>query len=1313
MKAESKKYLLLLFLLISYSFSANFPFPQSVNYPYGIKPNNVSQDTMNNVVLTAFNNWKNAYLTQSGCPQPNMWRVKRPEGDQNGNYKNGTVSEGIGYGMLITVLMTDSNDNTKQYFDGLFRYYKHYTNSKNLMHWHVDANGNIVGYNAATDADEDVALALLFAHKQWGSSGAINYLQEAHTIINALMTHCVESGTYVLKPGDVWGGSNVTNPSYFAPGFYKVFAAATGNANWNNVVNKCYDITGYFYNNYTTALVPDWCQASGAQASGYSYDYKYDACRFPWRYGIDYLWYGNSYVYNHLKKLSNWISSATGGTPSNIKDGYQLNGNVIGQYNNASFVGPFAIAAMCDSSFQTWLNNLYTRLASFSQENYYNDSLRLLTLLVVTGNFPNLWNLSDTLNLYIVNPSSGSIIEGSTTVVVNVYTAGTVSSVEFYVDNVLKYTDTSSPYSWVWDTTQYTDGVHELKVVGYTTSGSSDTKKVWIIINNIKQPPAIQSISLQDGSTVQGTVNISVNATDDVGITKVEFYINNVNIYTKTSAPFSYSWNTQSYSDGEYSLKIKVYDTDNLSTEQQLKVYVDNIDSKPTVRFISLQNGTTLQATVNIQIEASDDRGISRIELYIDNTLLFTQNNSTRLNYSLDTSLYSDGLHVLKSVAYDTQNQTSQVEISVYFDNIDNPPACRILFYENQLISGTVLIPLVYSDDKGISKIEYYINNVCVSTKTSHPFDYFLNTTLLQDTLYSLKVIVYDTIQQSTFSVVNVIVDNTAPQLNLELPSNLSYVSKITTISFSASDNYLLSKFEIYVNSNLLLTKTLQQTSTYFVYLWDTQQFSSTTAIKVAVYDKINNSISKQVSVYVDNQPPAITSINLYNEQVLSGTIKIDILATDNFSIEKIDFYINHSLIQTLNQTPYSLLWQTNSYPDGRHLLEFVVYDRVNNFSKTSLEVIVNNSGDKPPEGAIIVSSTHNIISKTTAIKLQAKDDNLLKSLWLYHNNIFISSFNITSSSFSYEYLLDTTKFNDGNFQISIKIYDSLTQSTSIVKNLIIDNTPPVINFITPTNNSVVSNICSFQIEAYDSILLAFLEFRMLNSNNEELLKISTHTGYLTFTLNTKQYLNGTYFINVKACDIVNNLSEKSITIYIANEDEKPQIILTNITDKMKVSEILKAEVLFSDDYGIAKIEFYIDNQLVDTYTVSSSSGSYVFSFNTQFLTDGYHELKIISYDTSYQTAVSVVEFFVDNIKDKMILTLDENNINNVIDFGEYIEELKIYNTNGELIYHTLHQNKWDGKTINGDYVKSGLYLYSVKKLNSDKFNYGVVYILK
>jgi hypothetical protein len=94
-------------------------------------------------------------------------------------------------------------------------------------------------------------------------------------------------------------------------------------------------------------------------------------------------------------------------------------------------------------------------------------------LLVVTGNFPNLWELSTGLiSVYIVSPSSGSVVEGSTNVVVNATSSDGVNRVEFYVDNVLKNTDTTSPYFWIFNTTEVSDGGHTIKVVGYSNSGS-------------------------------------------------------------------------------------------------------------------------------------------------------------------------------------------------------------------------------------------------------------------------------------------------------------------------------------------------------------------------------------------------------------------------------------------------------------------------------------------------------------------------------------------------------------------------------------------------------------------------------------------------------------------------------------------------------------------------------------------------------------------------------------------------------------------------------------------------------------------------
>ena len=101
-------------------------------------------------LIEAYQLWKTTFVAADGA----NFRVRRPEASDD------TVSEGIGYGMLIAVNMND-----KPLFDGLWGYWKaHAAANTNgvLMNWKIPG-----GDNSATDADEDAAFALVQASKQW------------------------------------------------------------------------------------------------------------------------------------------------------------------------------------------------------------------------------------------------------------------------------------------------------------------------------------------------------------------------------------------------------------------------------------------------------------------------------------------------------------------------------------------------------------------------------------------------------------------------------------------------------------------------------------------------------------------------------------------------------------------------------------------------------------------------------------------------------------------------------------------------------------------------------------------------------------------------------------------------------------------------------------------------------------------------------------------------------------------------------------------------------------------------------------------
>ncbi|MEO1451883.1 MAG: glycosyl hydrolase family 8, partial [Bacteroidota bacterium] len=298
----------------------------SQTYPYGIMPTNAN----NADVLALYTSWKSTYV--SACAN-GRYRVEFDNPSE-------TVSEGIAYGMLASVYADD-----QAIFDGLWLYYQDNVNGNGVMNWKINGCSGATGFNGATDAELDAAMALIVAYYKWGN-GTINYQNAATALIQAIKTHEVEAVTRVLKPGDAFGGSSITNISYYSPGYYRAYGAFTNDSLfWAEVATKAYDVINdnLSVNSAVGGLVSDWCTSTGAHsnaASGYQFGgtrYLYDAARTPWRIALDHSWYGSSESAAYLALVNDFVNNTVGGL-ANVRDGYLQDGTVTGSFNNATFV---------------------------------------------------------------------------------------------------------------------------------------------------------------------------------------------------------------------------------------------------------------------------------------------------------------------------------------------------------------------------------------------------------------------------------------------------------------------------------------------------------------------------------------------------------------------------------------------------------------------------------------------------------------------------------------------------------------------------------------------------------------------------------------------------------------------------------------------------------------------------------------------------------------------------------------------------------------------------------------------------------------
>lgn len=194
----------------------------------------------------------------------------------------------------------------------------------------------------------------------------------------------------------------------------------------------------------------------------------------------------------------------------------------------------------------------------------------------------------------ITEPSNGATVSGIVTIQAIAYDNRGVAKVEFYVNNSKLGESYSSPYYCNWDTKTVDNGYYTITVKAYDTSGNIGTTAIIVNVQNQQDtiPPSISIISPQNEATVAGIVNIKASVYDNVGIAKVEFYINGNYLGEVTSSPYEYSWNTNLVSNNtNYTITAKAYDNAGNIGTASITVRVLNQTGRAKWTFMVFMNG--------------------------------------------------------------------------------------------------------------------------------------------------------------------------------------------------------------------------------------------------------------------------------------------------------------------------------------------------------------------------------------------------------------------------------------------------------------------------------------------------------------------------------------------------------------------------------------------------------------------------------------------------------------------------------------------------------------------------------------------------
>ena len=174
-------------------------------------------------------------------------------------------------------------------------------------------------------------------------------------------------------------------------------------------------------------------------------------------------------------------------------------------------------------------------------------------------------------------------------------------------------------------------------------------------------------------STVSGLVPVNANASDNVGVTKVELRVNGQLVATDSASPFAFSWDSTAVANGMASVVATAYDAaGNSTTSSTVSVNVANAtvtstdSTPPVVKITNPLNGTKVSGNVKVMVSASDNAGTSGIRqvLYMNGKSVATSNGGT-LNFGWNASKAAVGSYTFKAVATDAAGNASSTSVTV------------------------------------------------------------------------------------------------------------------------------------------------------------------------------------------------------------------------------------------------------------------------------------------------------------------------------------------------------------------------------------------------------------------------------------------------------------------------------------------------------------------------------------------------------------------------------------------------------------------------------------------------------------------------
>jgi hypothetical protein len=480
---------------------------------------------------------------------------------------------------------------------------------------------------------------------------------------------------------------------------------------------------------------------------------------------------------------------------------------------------------------------------------------------------------------------------------------------------------TAGQNSFKWTLTAPSAGSHVLysKAFYAGPSSTTDTQGLTFTVNGGTAPSIV--INTPAASSTQSGTSMIVTATITSGTSPLQttsLAVDGVAVGPSQSVTNpTWTVDTTMFTNASHTLTVTATSAAGTGTTTRSVIFSN---PGPTVVINSPASGSTISGTVSVTLSATPIPGytLGSTSIKIDSG---TSISVPQLNYQLDTTGLSNGIHIISATATDNLGRNGSNSVSFTVSN-QGPLVSIVQPSPGSSVSGNVTVNATATpglDASPIAQAVLSVDGTPVQTLTASPFSFRLNTSAYSNGAHSLTVKATDSNQNVGSRTIGVVFSNgrgTSPIVSITSPTAGRILSGTAIVSASVTNGtnrlgYVTVSVDGIAIGNL--------TSGPFDFSLDTRSFQNGShTINVTAHDSKGLQGSSEISLRFINPAPTVPRLSV---SVLQQNGSAQVSVSVNGSVSYVNVSVDGTLVGNLSSPPYEFTIDTSALSNGTHTL--------------------------------------------------------------------------------------------------------------------------------------------------------------------------------------------------------------------------------------------------------------------------------------------------------------------------------------------------------------------------------------------------------